>query len=90
MADATRCNELDDESLFIVSGHVAVNADMDLRLSEAVLGHSSKMVAIFLTVCKRLEADLAEILPTGNGRLIAVDRHSIETCHCLKRRTLVK
>ena len=38
MADATRCNELDDESLFIVSGHVAVNADMDLRLSEAVLG----------------------------------------------------
>lgn len=38
MADVTRCNELDDESLFIVSGHVVVNAEMDLRLSEAVLG----------------------------------------------------
>lgn len=38
MADVTRCNELDDESLFIVSGHVVVNADMDLRLSETVLG----------------------------------------------------
>lgn len=38
MADVTRCSELDDESFFIVSGHVVVNAEMDLRLSEAVLG----------------------------------------------------
>jgi hypothetical protein len=38
MADVTCCNELDDWSLFTVSGHFAVNADMDLRLSEAVLG----------------------------------------------------
>jgi hypothetical protein len=55
------------------------NAERQFRCSLA--SHKTLFSAATYSVCLRLEADLAEILPTGRSRPIAVDQVSEpQTC----------